>query len=105
MQTLKQLDDFGVRLQTEYILDSIKSIILTVVGECINWPIFSKVKEMGLWNYDYMKKWKFSSFYIFQLKVIAIFVSQRVCTYTRCIVSLMDGYKSITLNLLKVEGH
>lgn len=54
-----------------------------------------------------MKKWKFSSFYIFQLKVIAIFVSQRVCTYTRCIVSLMDGYRSITLinNLLKVEGH
>lgn len=48
MQTLKQLDDFGVRLQTEYILDSIKSIILTVIGECINWPIFSKVKEMGL---------------------------------------------------------
>lgn len=46
MQTLKQLDDFGVRLQ--YILDSIKSIILTVIGEYINWPIFSKVKEMGL---------------------------------------------------------
>lgn len=33
--------------------------------------------------------------------------SQRVCTYTRCIVSLMDGYRSITFinDLLKVEGH
>lgn len=45
VQTLKQLDDFGVRLQY---IESVKSIILTVIGECINWPIFSKVKEMGL---------------------------------------------------------